>query len=200
MAKTDKLLNKVIIFVLHFLSFKKLRLNHWCHMNYFNSVLTTFWALNVSVVLLSMEGQKALRFHQNILICVLKMNEGLCALERHESIIDRIIFGWNVPLMLPHLTNLLTQGITMSQFFFSFFFYYYYFFDNFLGLFGEFFSHLVTLPFIYYLYPNSKSKLSLFIFYTCSYQRYLFIDNVLYFLGSFFSHLVTCDQKWHWKK
>ncbi len=101
-------------------------------------------------------------------------------------IIDRIIFGWNVPLMLPHLTNLLTQGITMSQFFFSFFFYYYYFFDNFLVLFGEFLSHLVTLPFIYCLYPNSKSKLSLFIFYTCSYQRYLFIDHFLYFLGSFF--------------
>ncbi len=34
-----------------------------------------FWALNLSVVLLSMEGQKALGFHQNILICVPKMNQ-----------------------------------------------------------------------------------------------------------------------------
>ncbi len=40
---------------------------------------------NISVVLLSMEDQRALRFHQNILICVLKMNEGLTGLERHEG-------------------------------------------------------------------------------------------------------------------
>ncbi len=40
---------------------------------------------NISVVLLSMEGQRALGFHQNILICVLKMNEGLTGLERHEG-------------------------------------------------------------------------------------------------------------------
>ncbi len=36
---------------------------------------------NISVVLLPMEGQIALRFHQNILIYVLKMNEGLMGLE-----------------------------------------------------------------------------------------------------------------------
>ncbi len=35
-----------------------------------------FWALNMSVALLSMEGQKA-DFIKNILICVPKMNEGL---------------------------------------------------------------------------------------------------------------------------
>ncbi len=40
---------------------------------------------NISVVLLSMECQISLRFHQNILICVLKMNEGLTGLERHEG-------------------------------------------------------------------------------------------------------------------
>ncbi len=40
---------------------------------------------NISVVLLSMQGQIALRFHQNILICVPKMNEGLTGLERHEG-------------------------------------------------------------------------------------------------------------------
>ncbi len=47
--------------------------------------LLPFWALNVSVALLSMQGQKALGFHQNILICVPKMNEGLTGLERHEG-------------------------------------------------------------------------------------------------------------------
>ncbi len=47
--------------------------------------LLRFWALNMVVALLSMQGQKALGFHQNILICVLKMNEGLTGLERHEA-------------------------------------------------------------------------------------------------------------------
>ncbi len=47
--------------------------------------LLPFWALNLSVVLLSMQEQKALRFHPNILICVPKMNEGLMGLERHYS-------------------------------------------------------------------------------------------------------------------
>ncbi len=40
---------------------------------------------NISVALLSMEDQIALRFHRNILICVPKMNEGLTGLERHEG-------------------------------------------------------------------------------------------------------------------
>ncbi len=39
-------------------------------MDYFNDVLTTFRALNVVVLLLSMQGQKALRFIKNTLICV----------------------------------------------------------------------------------------------------------------------------------
>ncbi len=56
-------------------------------MNYVNDDLTTvpFWPLYVVVALLSMQGQKALRFYQNILICVQKMNEGLIGLERHEG-------------------------------------------------------------------------------------------------------------------
>ncbi len=45
-----KWLNKVIIFVFfahkkYSRSFIKLRLNHWCHMDYFNDVLTTFLGL-----------------------------------------------------------------------------------------------------------------------------------------------------------
>ncbi len=36
-------------------------------------------------MLLPMESQKALGYHQNIFICVSKMNEGLTCLERHES-------------------------------------------------------------------------------------------------------------------
>ncbi len=70
--RREELLNKVIIFVFFVhkkfsLGFIKLRLNRWCHIDYFNNVLTTFLALKVLVVLLSMEGQKALGFHQKYL-------------------------------------------------------------------------------------------------------------------------------------
>ncbi len=37
------------------------------------------------VVLLSMQSQKSLQFHKKILICVLKMNDALTGLERHEG-------------------------------------------------------------------------------------------------------------------
>ncbi len=36
-------------------------------MDYFNDVLTTFWALNVVVALLFMQGQKAPGFHKKYL-------------------------------------------------------------------------------------------------------------------------------------
>ncbi len=52
--------------------------------------LLPFWALNVSVAFLYMQGQKALRFHQKYLNCFLKMNEGLRVLERHEG----VSHGW----------------------------------------------------------------------------------------------------------
>ncbi len=47
--------------------------------------LLPFRALNVSVALLSVQCQKALGFHQNILICVLKINKGLTGLEQNEG-------------------------------------------------------------------------------------------------------------------
>ncbi len=40
---------------------------------------------NIAVVLLSMEGQRALDLIKNNLICIPKMNEGLTGLERHEG-------------------------------------------------------------------------------------------------------------------
>ncbi len=49
-------------------SFIKLRLNHWCHMDYFNNVLTTFLGLErVSSVAIYESCQKALGFHQKYL-------------------------------------------------------------------------------------------------------------------------------------
>ncbi len=51
--------------------------------NYFNDVLTTFRALDLSVALRFMEGQRPLDLIKNILICVPKIKEGLMSLERH---------------------------------------------------------------------------------------------------------------------
>ncbi len=84
-----KLLNNVVIFVFFahkkYFHFIKLRLILWCHMDYFNDVLTTFLGLERVSCIAVYAGQKALGFNQNILICVLKMNEGLTGLEWHEG-------------------------------------------------------------------------------------------------------------------
>jgi len=80
-------------------SFIKLWFNHWCHMDCFNNVLTTFLDL-VSVAWLSMKNQKVFRFNQKYL--------HLCTEDERRSygfgttwgwiINDRIfIFGWNIP-------------------------------------------------------------------------------------------------------
>ncbi len=50
-------------------------------MDYFIDVITIFLTLNMVVMLLPMEGQKALRYH----LIYLKMNKGLTGLERHEG-------------------------------------------------------------------------------------------------------------------
>ncbi len=47
--------------------------------------LPPFWALNVSVALLSMQGQKALGFHQKYLNLCSEDEQGLTVLERHEG-------------------------------------------------------------------------------------------------------------------
>ncbi len=67
-------------------SFVKLWLNHWCHMDYFNDVLTNFLSLHRGRNL-AVYGRvrKLSDFLKNMLICVLKMNEGLTGLERYEG-------------------------------------------------------------------------------------------------------------------
>ncbi len=89
--KTDTeekiLLNKVIIvvFFVHKMyshSFIKLRLN-WCHIDYFNDVLTTFLGLKrVSCVAVYAGSEKLSNFIKNILICLPKMK---VLRERHEG-------------------------------------------------------------------------------------------------------------------
>ncbi len=84
-------------------SFIQLRLNHWCHMDYFNDVLKLHFCALIVVPLLSLKSQKALRFHQKYL--------NLCSEDERRSyrfgttwgwvINDSIyIFGWTIPLKL----------------------------------------------------------------------------------------------------
>ncbi len=87
----DKLFNKVIIFVFvgqkkYYRSFITLRLNHWCHMDYFYNLLATFLSLD-HVRILAVYGcvRELLECIKNILICVPKMNGGLTGLERREG-------------------------------------------------------------------------------------------------------------------
>ncbi len=90
MVKTDKkekkLLNKVVIFIFfvhkdHSRCFVKLRLNvTWTILM---MSLLPFWSLNMSIALLSMQDQRAVRFNQKY--DNLKMNKGLMGLEWHEG-------------------------------------------------------------------------------------------------------------------
>ncbi len=85
----DELLNKVVIFI--FFAYKKYsrcfikyRLNHWWQMDYFDDAFHTFLGLD-SENYLAVNGTvtNLLVFIQNILNCVLKMNEAFTGLERH---------------------------------------------------------------------------------------------------------------------
>ncbi len=65
-----------------------LRLNRWCYMDYFWTILSLYcisgpWACQLHCCLCRV--RKLLDFIKNILICVLKVNKGLVTLERHEG-------------------------------------------------------------------------------------------------------------------
>ncbi len=60
----------------------------WCHMDYFNYVLTTFLGLDSgSFVAHLCRVRKLCDLIKNIQICVPKMNKGRMGLERHEGFI-----------------------------------------------------------------------------------------------------------------
>jgi len=113
---TDQLLEKrrncwiKSLFLFSFFAHKKyslrfiiLGLNDCSHVTTLMISLLLFWTLNVVISLLSMGDEKPLRFHQNILICVPKMNKGPTGVERHDgeqliSLKRNLILGWTNPL------------------------------------------------------------------------------------------------------
>ncbi len=85
-------------------SFIKLQMNHWCHMDYFNDVLTTF---------LGLECGSCIAIRVRKLSDFIKTYRNLCFKDERRSyrfgktwgwvINDRIlIFGWTTPLILTH--------------------------------------------------------------------------------------------------
>ncbi len=67
-------------------SFIKLELNHWCQMDYFNNVLTTFLGLKCVSCVAVYAGSESSRISSKIIfIFVPKINKGLTDLERHEG-------------------------------------------------------------------------------------------------------------------
>ncbi len=90
--EAKKLLNKaaILVFFAHnnySCIFIKLRLNHWCHMDYFNDVHITFLGLEcgTSLAVYICRIRKLSDFIKNILICVPKMDRGFTGLEWHEG-------------------------------------------------------------------------------------------------------------------
>ncbi len=86
----DELLNKVFFFFFvhkkYSRSFVRLRLNPWCHINYFTDVFATFLDLDRgNYITVYGRVRELSEFIKNISICVLKMNGGLTGLERHEG-------------------------------------------------------------------------------------------------------------------
>ncbi len=88
-TEENKLLNEVVIFVFfahkkYSQSLLKLRLNHGCHMDYFNDVLPTDLGLEHGSC---MEGQKALGFHHKYL--------NLCSKDEQRSFRFETTWGWD---------------------------------------------------------------------------------------------------------
>ncbi len=85
-AEKKKSFNIVVILVFfehktYSHSFIKLRLNHWCHMDYFNNVFITFLGLECG----SWVAQKALGFYQKYLNLCSNDEWSSYGLERHED-------------------------------------------------------------------------------------------------------------------
>ncbi len=79
----------IIVFFVHkkySCSFVKLRLNHWCLMDYLTDVLARFLDRGTLQVHCCLRRVRELSdMIKNILICVPKINKGLTGLERHEG-------------------------------------------------------------------------------------------------------------------
>ncbi len=102
----DELLNKIFSFVFfahkkYSCSFVKLRLNNWCHMDYFNDVLATFLSLDC-VRILAVYGRvrDLSEFIKNILNVCSEDEQRIYRFGMTWGwvINDRIfIFGWTIP-------------------------------------------------------------------------------------------------------
>ncbi len=114
-----KWLNKVIIFVFfahkkYSRSFIKLRLNHWCHMDYFNDVLTTLLGLECVSCVAVYGGSGSSRISSKISSFVFWRSYKFGTTWRW---VINDIFGWTIPLMFinPTGNQVCLQGKRLNE-------------------------------------------------------------------------------------
>ncbi len=80
----------------------KLRLNHWCHMDYFNDVFATFLSLDRGRLCCLSEGQRALGIHQKYLNLCFEDERSFYRFGTTWGwVINNrfVMFGWTIPLI-----------------------------------------------------------------------------------------------------
>ncbi len=92
-TEEKKWLNKVVIFAFfvhkkYLSSFITLRLNHWCHMDYFNNIVTTFMGLEHGSCVAVYPGSESSRIQKYLNLCSedeQSLEKSLTDLELHEG-------------------------------------------------------------------------------------------------------------------
>ncbi len=110
----QKLLNDVVIFVFfahkkYCRSFTTLRLNHWCHMDYFNNVFTTFLGLEHGSSIAVYGGPESSRISSNISSFVFGRWTKVLQVWNLEYF---LFFLWTIPLKLLH--HMASEGLEYS--------------------------------------------------------------------------------------
>ncbi len=101
----DELLNKVIISVFfvhtkYSRGFVRLRLNHWCHLDYFTNLIAMFLSLDcVNYIAVYGKDRELSEFIKNILICFSKDERRSYRFWTTWGwVINARFFGWTIPL------------------------------------------------------------------------------------------------------
>ncbi len=75
----------------YYCSFVKLRLNHWCHMDYFNNVVTTFLGLGTFQLHYCLcKGEKAVGFHQKYLKGIVHLKMKILSSFTHPQVVPNL--------------------------------------------------------------------------------------------------------------
>ncbi len=126
------MLGEIVVIIFVFFAHKKysrsfiqLRLNQWCHVNYFIDVLNIFLALECGscVTVVSTQGQKVLRFHKKfVFLFVFRkwtmvlhvLDDGILFLEWTIPLIDLNQVGYHIEFYMDE-NNAVVDKLTVLQ-------------------------------------------------------------------------------------